>query len=262
MLKYILIVSLLPLFALAQNDPVPDVEEPVIITEASEDIDLLRKELAGIRDGNSFIQYFSDHAAGYSDFDSVYMILHNKKCPENYSYDLLHGKLKNYPVKMEMSFLYLLCRNFQSRTAKDKGKPLPADFMLLSESFNTSKSDLVSADSTYIMQYTIREAQTTFRTWDTIVSVGKDFFTTNNTTYFSGSMTFFQAIDRIPDNRLLNKKNKLISWFGIDPKAKSIPVKGKTDDAKALVKYMHAQFFNDIIFMKINGKFVWMDVSR
>ena len=28
-----------------------------------------------------------------------------------------------------------------------------------------------------------------------------------------------------------------------------------------LTKYMGAQFYSDIIFMRINGKFVWMDIS-
>lgn len=259
MREYFLIAFLVPFLLQAQDSMVIGSKPTVLLITKSKEITELNKELTGIKTPATFINYFTEHAADYSDFDSLYKRMYNKPCPENYSYGILHGQLKTYPAKTEKSFLYLLCRNYQPRITKDKNNPLPSEYMLLREAFQKYMG-APGKDSNYIMPYGIRELHSSCRLKDSLTLLKKDFTAILKPQNFSDCFTFFDGILR--SNDVTCKHHQELVWWGIEPKAKSIPVDPHTKEAKELMSYMHAQFFQDIAFVKINGRFVWMDVSR
>lgn len=83
--------------------------------------DSLTREISQINNSSSFLQFLINHAATYEDFDSIYSIIEDKPCPKNFTYDLVNGD-SSKSVLVNKAFLYLVFKNFYYRFDRDYSK--------------------------------------------------------------------------------------------------------------------------------------------
>lgn len=81
----------------------------------------LLNEIKQINNSESFVLFLLNHAATYEDFDSLYAVIENKPCPQNYTYKLVNGD-SSVINNVGKSFLYLIDRNFFQGINVDKTK--------------------------------------------------------------------------------------------------------------------------------------------
>ena len=251
----------------------------------SKNIELLTNEITQIKNSESFVQFLTNHAATYKDFDSLLSILEGTPCPENFTYNLINGD-SNKVVNVNEGFLFLVGRNFFQQNAMDKElssiKEQKTFINYLLTNLNTFLEDpftnwynsyqKILAEITNKIHFKIDS----IKIEPILVSYNEkaDYKQINSNWKAWIKKIDFRAKDLFESNQ--NSKNELVTYIirqeGEWETRFWEQIKDQDDGflkndlggsiiAENISSYISAQVFKDIAFFEINGKLVWLDVS-
>jgi len=232
-------------------------------------VDSLSHKIKQINNSESFLQFLTNHAATFEDFDSLYSIIENKPCPKNFTYNLVNGD-SSQVIKVSKAFLYLVARNF------------------LRPPFNIKQSQVKSIEDLFSIKNSLDDPYNNFlNSYKTISPDIK-----NQTSFKIDTIEIKSSIIYCDTNQYLFVKNNIISWVKTYKNSDmetlksdeniDLPIKNKlvvlyinqkgryyflkeemggSVIVENIYSYISAQVFNDILFLNINNKFFWIDVS-
>ena len=244
----------------------------------------LISEIHQINDAESYLLFLKNHAATYEDFDSLYTQLENKPCPKYFTYTLVHGDSSESQI-VSKTFLYLVSRNFRTFNIDESKYKSHADL----PSFNSFKMNFedayqkikpviknkvkISSDSLAVDKLIIDThcngyilVKNNIRSWS------KELYRMNRSQLRNLNL---KVIENVFIDFALNRPIELYTIKEIGSYENSIWNQiirqdetfleqdfGGTTIAKNISKYISAQVFNDIGFILINNKLVFIDIDR
>lgn len=244
----------------------------------SKNIELLTNEITQIKNSKSFVQFLTNHAATYKDFDSLLTILEGTACPENFTYNLINGD-SNKVVNVNEGFLFLIGRNFLQQNAMDKELRSINDYLT---NLNTFLKDPFTNWSNSYQKILVEITNKIHFKIDSIkiepillsYNEKADYKQTNSNWKAWIKKLNFRAKDLFEFNQ--NSKNELLIYIIRQEGEWGTQFQQQISDqdedflkndlggsiiAENISRYISAQVFGDIAFFEINGKLVWLDVS-
>ncbi|HLP10894.1 MAG TPA: hypothetical protein VK177_03120 [Flavobacteriales bacterium] len=226
----------------------------------------LESELKALTNCEQMSIYLYEHAAKYADFDSLYPIITGEKCPKNYTFNLLHEKLDAYPAKVNAAFLLLVSRNFIALGNANQSSKLIRDYNLRSEWFRQYVDELKKMDRNNFYLPDYRNGVTTkfqkmnspyfLKETITVKKEGKPV-----SAYLEENMYNFEHYYNDRKNDRKPNKGKSLTYYWTHGDIETETMAGtKLEDA--IQQMITAQFFNDVVFIYLNGRFVWFDISK
>lgn len=243
----------------------------------------LRDQISQINNSELFLQFLISHSATYKDFDSLYSIIEGSNCPKNFTYNLINGD-SSKKVKVSNVLLYLIGRNFirppfdtdhaRIKSVNDLMQTLNGDlkdpFTHWSQSYNKISGELKNKVLFKIDSIEIESAL--------LNTENKQYLFLKNNVQSWGKTFNPREKDllKIEKNDDLPKKNGLIIYY---IKQNSVwenrfwnQIKNQDEEflkndfggsliAENISSYISAQVFNDIVFVELNSKLIWIDVS-
>ena len=249
----------------------------------SDNSKLLKNEINQINNSESFLQFLINHAATYNDFDSLFSIIEGSPCPENFTYNLVNGD-NSKSVKVSNGFLHLVGRNFlrvpfniDQSQIKSIEELLPILYGEIKDPqtnfFNAYKKISADIENKILFNVDSFEVKTGLLYYDQI----KYSFVKSNLQSWGKKLNFRDKnLFKFNENNDLPIKNKLVVynisenciwenkfWNKINNQDEQFLKNdmGGSIIAENISRYISAQVFNDILFFKVNGKLVWIDVS-
>lgn len=231
----------------------------------------LRRELSEINNSGSLVIYLREHAADYSDLDSLYVLLENKPCPKDFSYNLIHGKSSNN-IEVSHPFFYILGRNIHPsfKLNSENYKSIEdvdwTKFQLIKENFNYYNEIENENRNEYQFQLNpINIARAEFS-----CDIDNKIQVPNEISKWYELMDRNFALGKIYKNPEICESNDplpyKIVFYSINcekpDREKLIYDLGSSQIAKNIVSYWGSQCFSDVLFIKINDRFVWFDIDK
>jgi len=258
-----------------QEDTLSDVVEDTLEAEPEmafikrmqpdETCKMLEADFKLLTNDEAMVNYLFTHAARYSDFDSLYPVITGEKCPPNYTFNLLHEKLESYPAKVNVAFLSLVCRNYIALMDPTGKSGKMHDYNLRYEWFRQHNDELKKMERTDYFVTTTDGIDTKFTKMNSpyfikqTVNVYKEGKPVH--AYLPDYALNFERCYN--DGKVSRKQNKgkSLTYYVTDGNLEMETLTGtKLEDN--LQQAISAQFFGDVVFMNINNRFVWFDISR
>jgi hypothetical protein len=227
-------------------------------------------EIKSIKNSESLILFLVNHAPTFADFDSLYSIVDKKKCPNNFSYDLVNGDSSKLD-SVYTGFLQLLSKSVIVNPSKVfegiQDLKNVETFSSMQDNFSLAykkiKKNIRNKINLKIDSFEIREIEFSN------VNLSKSLIKNNLKTWdFDGFSKTMQ------DDNNVKKSDFLTMVFIVDVLSKRIhdqvDLKNKsflTKDlggkitGKILSDYVRGAVFHDFMFVLINGRFVFFDID-
>jgi hypothetical protein len=233
--------------------------------ECDETCKKLENDFKSLTNDEMVINYLFNHAAKYSDFDSLYPIITGEKCPPNYTFNLVHEKLESYPAKVNAAFLSILCRNYIALMSSTGKSEKMHDYNLRYEWFRQHNDELKKMERANFYIPSHKGIDTKFQKMNSPYFLKETVLVKQNdkpiNSYADQNMSNFERYYNDKKNNRKQNKGKSLTYYVTSGNLEVETLSGTKleDNLQATVS---SQFFNDVAFMVINGKIVWFDISK